>query len=119
MCAVCVVSAVYALYDVGDVCDVSAACAVYDICAVCGVCAVCALCDIYIHIYAACDILWVCCMPCMRCMCAKVELDDSGNRKAADVSFWLMEAVTFDGVSYLSGTEAARYACATGKVEVR
>ena len=52
-------------------------------------------------------------------MCAKVELDDSGNRKAADVSFWLMEAVTFDGVSYLSGTEAARYACATGKVEVR
>ncbi|CAM9462967.1 unnamed protein product, partial [Laminaria digitata] len=48
----------------------------------------------------------------------KVELDDSGNRKAADVSFWLMEAATFDGVSYLTGTEAARYACATGKVEL-
>lgn len=59
----------------------------------------------------------------LHSMCAlyvwQVELDDSGNRKAADVSFWLMEAATFDGVSYLTGTEAARYACATGKVEVR
>lgn len=49
----------------------------------------------------------------------KVELDGSGNRKAADVSFWLMEAATVDGVSYLSGTQAARFACSTGKVEVR
>ena len=56
---------------------------------------------------------------CVRCMWTKVKLDDNGNRKATDVSFWLMAATTFDGVSYLSGTEAARYACATGKVEVR
>lgn len=34
-----------------------------------------------------------------------------------DVSFWLVGSVTVDGVSYVSGTEAARYSAASGLVQ--
>lgn len=48
----------------------------------------------------------------------QVKLDAGGNRRGLDVSFWFMEGVILDGVSYLSGTEAARYVQATGEVAV-
>lgn len=44
-------------------------------------------------------------------------MDALGNRKGMDVSFWLVGSVTADGISYVSGTEAARYYAATGLVQ--
>lgn len=46
-------------------------------------------------------------------------MDDLGNRKGMDVSFGLMEGVTADGVSYVSGKEVARYDSASETVQVR
>ncbi|CAM9627599.1 unnamed protein product [Ectocarpus fasciculatus] len=48
----------------------------------------------------------------------KVEMDDLGNRNGMDVSFRLMESVTADGVSYVSGKEAARYDSASETVQL-
>ncbi|CAM9836026.1 unnamed protein product, partial [Scytosiphon promiscuus] len=48
----------------------------------------------------------------------KVEIDALGNRKGMDVSFWLVESITADGVSYVSGVEAARYHAASGMVQL-
>ncbi|CBN74841.1 Tyrosine kinase specific for activated (GTP-bound) p21cdc42Hs [Ectocarpus siliculosus] len=48
----------------------------------------------------------------------KVEMDDLGNRMGMDVSFRLMEGVTADGASYVSGKEAARYDSASETVQL-
>ncbi|CAM9500233.1 unnamed protein product [Ectocarpus sp. 4 AP-2014] len=48
----------------------------------------------------------------------KVEMDDLGNRKGMDVSFRLIEGVTADGVSYVSGKEAARYDSVSDTVQL-
>lgn len=46
-------------------------------------------------------------------------MDDLGNRKGMDFSFRLIEGATADGVSYVSGKEAARYDSASETVQVR
>lgn len=46
-------------------------------------------------------------------------MDDEGNRKGMDVSFWLLDSVVVGGVSYLAATEAVRYDSRSGRIEVR